>query len=334
MNPQVSIVVPIYNVECYIDQCINSLINQTYKNIEIILVNDGSPDNSPFIADRYAEKDPRIHVIHKKNGGLSDARNVGLSLSRGKYICFVDSDDYVELEMIEKTVSQMLVSQVDVLIYGLYNEIHDEVGNIINKNTVSINPDDPYSVMSVIGYAWNKLYNTDFLKKNKLQFEKGLALVEDIVFNEKVFSVSNRIEYLDVPLYHYVSRKRLTLVKKYHADSYALYKKGFYARRKLMSILFEKNYELNNLIAKSQLDGIRYCCSNMFHYTNDLTFIEKYNNIKEMLEDSETIKQMSYVKTDNLYDKFILFIIKNKLSFCLLILYSLSSIVKKKEVIA
>ena len=95
MDKLISVIVPIYNVEKYLTKCIESIINQTYKNLEIILVDDGSPDKSPIICDEYAKKDNRIKVIHKKNGGLSDARNYGMSLATGEYISFIDSDDYV-----------------------------------------------------------------------------------------------------------------------------------------------------------------------------------------------------------------------------------------------
>ena len=97
----ITIVIPVYKVEKYIDRCIKSVINQTYKNLEIILVDDGSPDNCPKICDEYAEKDKRIKVIHKKNGGLSDARNVGIEAAKGKYISFIDSDDWIEKDFIE-----------------------------------------------------------------------------------------------------------------------------------------------------------------------------------------------------------------------------------------
>ena len=95
MKPLISIIVPVYNVEQYIQRCLNSIINQTYKNLEIILVDDGSPDQCPQICDDYAAKDSRIMVIHKKNGGLSDARNAGLLTSAGEYVAFIDSDDFI-----------------------------------------------------------------------------------------------------------------------------------------------------------------------------------------------------------------------------------------------
>ena len=104
---KVSIIVPIYNVEKYLSKCIESILSQTYKNIEIILVDDGSPDNSPQICDEYAKKDDRIIVIHKANGGVSSARNAGIDIATGKYIGFVDPDDYIENNMYELMVNKI-----------------------------------------------------------------------------------------------------------------------------------------------------------------------------------------------------------------------------------
>jgi len=100
--PVFSLIIPIYKVEKYLDKCVQSIINQTYSNIEVILVDDGSPDNCPWMCEEYEKKDTRIKVIHKKNGGLSDARNKGMSLATGKYIIFVDADDYIALDTCEK----------------------------------------------------------------------------------------------------------------------------------------------------------------------------------------------------------------------------------------
>ena len=101
MNPMISVIVPIYNVEKYLARCVDSIVNQTYKNLEIILVDDGSPDRCPQMCDDYADKDSRNKVIHKKNGGLSDARNAGMAVATGEYISFIDSDDWIETSMFE-----------------------------------------------------------------------------------------------------------------------------------------------------------------------------------------------------------------------------------------
>ena len=119
--PKVSIVVPIYNVEKYLEQCIDSIINQTLKEIEIILVDDGSPDNCPQICDDYVKKDSRIKVVHKTNGGLSSARNAGIEIATGDYIGFVDSDDYIELDMYEKMYNIAIENNVDFVMSDYYS---------------------------------------------------------------------------------------------------------------------------------------------------------------------------------------------------------------------
>ena len=111
-----SIIVPVYNVEKYLDQCMISLLKQTLTNIEIILVDDGSPDNCGIICDKYAETDSRIKVIHKKNGGLSDARNAGLDIATGQYICFIDSDDYIEKDMLKDMYDNIVRTGADITI--------------------------------------------------------------------------------------------------------------------------------------------------------------------------------------------------------------------------
>ena len=114
MKAEISVIVPIYKLEQYLEECVDSLIEQTYKNIEIILVDDGSPDNCGAICDRYAEQDDRIQVIHKKNGGLSDARNAGLDIASGEYVLFIDSDDNVSVDMVEELYGAIKKQNADI----------------------------------------------------------------------------------------------------------------------------------------------------------------------------------------------------------------------------
>ena len=106
-SPLISIIVPVYKVEQYLDYCVDSIVKQTYEKLEIILIDDGSPDNSPEICDRWSERDPRIKVIHKKNGGASEARNIGLDIAAGEYIGFVDSDDYIDKDMYRRMIEEL-----------------------------------------------------------------------------------------------------------------------------------------------------------------------------------------------------------------------------------
>ncbi|MBR1540013.1 MAG: glycosyltransferase [Clostridia bacterium] len=131
----ISIIVPVYKVEKYLDKCINSIVSQTYKNLEVILVDDGSPDSCGKMCDEWTQKDTRIKVIHKENGGLSDARNFGLDCAKGKYIQFVDSDDYIEKDMIEFLYKNLKENNADISICSNY--MVDEE-NVINVGTRKI----------------------------------------------------------------------------------------------------------------------------------------------------------------------------------------------------
>ena len=137
---KLSVIIPIYNVEKYLDRCIKSICNQTYENLEIILVDDGSTDGSPEMCDQYVEKDKRIKVIHKQNGGLSDARNVGLEYATGQYIFFCDSDDYVERDLISECMESISKDSIDILIFAISKiSIRSAISELLNPEAVVAN---------------------------------------------------------------------------------------------------------------------------------------------------------------------------------------------------
>ena len=144
-NPLVSIIVPVYKVERYIHRSIDSLLRQTYNNLEIILVDDGSPDNCPFICDKYAMQDNRIRVIHKSNGGLSDARNAALNVMTGQYVTFVDSDDYIADNMIEKFIETVKLYQCNMVVAGM---------NIIDKNNQNLKEFTPKRIELPVSFTY------------------------------------------------------------------------------------------------------------------------------------------------------------------------------------
>ena len=136
-NPLVTVIVPVYKVEPYLRRCLDSIVNQTYKNLEIILIDDGSPDNCGVICDEYAENDKRIKVIHKENGGVSRARNEGINVARGEYIAFVDSDDYIEPDLVEKSCIAVEKSGSDFLKFGIYEEYYKSNGELLSREEVT-----------------------------------------------------------------------------------------------------------------------------------------------------------------------------------------------------
>lgn len=212
-NPIISIVVPIYNVEQYLVRCIESLINQTYAFIEIILVNDESPDNSASICEEYAKKDSRIQVIHKINGGLSDARNVGMKNSNGQYILFVDSDDYIELNTCERFINEISNKTPD-LVVGNANRI-EKNRTLLMKHTCVTKGEmitggeylkQELRNRTMHMAAWLTLYNTKFLKENNLEFKVGL-LHEDEQFSPRVFLKAKKVIGTDIIFYNYIIRE-------------------------------------------------------------------------------------------------------------------------------
>ena len=208
MKELISIIVPIYKVENYITRCVDSIVNQTYTNLEIILVNDGSPDNCGKICDDYAKKDERIKVIHKQNGGLSDARNAGIEIASGKYISFIDSDDYVEYNYVEILYNSILEHQSDIAISS-HKAIYEN-GTILEKATRENIILKPKEVLKRILYdegidlsAWGKLYKTELFKN--IRYIKG-RLFEDASTTYQLIDKANKISIDSKSTYNYMIR--------------------------------------------------------------------------------------------------------------------------------
>lgn len=205
----ISVIVPIYNVEQYLNQCVESIVNQTYKNLEIILIDDGSPDSCPKLCNEWALRDSRIKVAHKNNGGLSDARNFGLKESTGEYICFVDSDDYISKYMIEAlyTVLKKDSSDICECNYELFYDsqvIKDVYFDINSKYFLKRDALMHLFKEDIFKHvAWNKLYSKNILKD--LYFEKG-KLHEDLFFTYLAFNKSKQISKIDGKYYYYRQR--------------------------------------------------------------------------------------------------------------------------------
>lgn len=211
-NKLISIIVPIYNMEKYLDKCINSIINQTYKNIEIILVDDGSTDKSSKIINKYKKLDKRIKAYYKKNGGLSDARNYGIDKATGEYIGFIDSDDYIEKNMYETLYNNIIKYNADISVVGFnvvyessdinrvkYQEVTDKL-EIYNRKEAF---DLLFDANKFGNFAWNKLYKKELFKNIKYPLGKKM---EDLGTTYKLVEISNKIVYEPLKLYNYFQR--------------------------------------------------------------------------------------------------------------------------------
>jgi glycosyltransferase involved in cell wall biosynthesis len=208
MNDLISIIVPVYNMESYLDRCMSSILNQTYKNLEIILVDDGSTDSSPKMCDDYAIKDNRIKVVHKENGGLSDARNAGLKIATGNYIGYVDSDDWIELDMYERMYNACVENNAQLAVCRYFREYDDKTVDdgtprieIFSRDEILriyITDKDGYMVYNSV---WSKLFKRELVEG--VVFPKGRNS-EDIMYTTRALCKLDKAAYIDTCLYHYV----------------------------------------------------------------------------------------------------------------------------------
>lgn len=207
---KLSIIVPVYGVEKYIDKCLNSLVKQSLKEIEIIVVNDGTKDNSQKIVDKYVKKYPdKIKSYIKENGGQGSARNYGLKKATGEYIGYVDSDDFVEKDMYKKLYNKAKENNYDIVVCGNYNVSEDYQNKNIDAFINNYNTDLENIFFGKMA-VWNKIYKRDILIKNKLEF-KEKVWYEDLAFTLKAIMNSNTFAFIDEPLYDYLIREGSTM---------------------------------------------------------------------------------------------------------------------------
>lgn len=207
-DPLISLIIPVYNVEEFLDRCLESAINQTYENIEIILVDDGSPDSCPKLCDNWSKKDKRIIVVHKLNGGLSDARNAGIKIAKGEYLTFIDSDDYIDKSYVKELYDAIKIDDCDLSISGIVVKYSNRT--VINKYTNEKEILTPKETLKKILYdegidisATAKLYKKELFKN--IQFPKG-RLYEDAATTYKLIYASKKIANNNVPTYFYMIR--------------------------------------------------------------------------------------------------------------------------------
>ena len=334
MNELISIVVPIFNVEKYLEKCIETIINQTYRNIEIILVDDGSLDNSGKMCDEYQKKDTRIKVIHKENGGLSDARNAGIKKAQGKYIAFLDADDYVDFTMYERLYDIVKKENAEIGIsgYSRINEANKEIPYFLdvekyNKdrsflyNMIGTLPTDTEDI-NVGMSVWKCLYNLDIIKENEIYFKSERVYIsEDIIFQIEYFEFVNRVGLVKEPLYKYRYNES-SLSKKYRKDRFEK-QKILYLKEK--SMLEEKgwlNDELRNRLNRTFLMKTKACIKAevVGNKENKKT---RQKNIKSILNDELLIKIIKEYPTKkiNIKSKIYILIMKFKLSKILYKIY-------------
>lgn len=284
MNKQlISIIVPVYNAENYLNKCIESLINQTYNSLEIILINDGSTDNSRHICEKFAKKDKRIKLINQKNSGVSVARNKGIDIAKGKYICFVDSDDYVSQEFVEKMFNHIKINRADLAICNInkvnnkgikYQDYTSFDKNIITK-------EEYYeSINSFGGFLWNKIFKKSII--GNLRLEEDIYYCEDELFVINYVEKCNKISCINEPLYFYCT----------HSNSLSSWKDGW--NEKKITIIKAKQKALN-ILSKYQFsiykDYYLKCLCNYidiyYRYSKKIIKKDKLVNMYQKVQQSD-----------------------------------------------
>jgi len=220
MKPLISVIMPIYKVEQYLRKCLDSVLLQTYANLEIILIDDGSPDNCGKICDEYAEKDSRIKVIHKANGGVAAARNSGLNIAKGDYIGFIDSDDWIEPNMYECLLNDILQNECDISMCEFFVERKkSKIWHIpVNKKIAEADEIIKLSFLNTNFYApWSKLYSKKIFLELRYP-ENGIA--EDMFLFFPIVIKSKKVSFVNVPLYHYIFREDSIIASNFSKSKY------------------------------------------------------------------------------------------------------------------
>ena len=337
-NSLVSVIVPIYNTEKHLKNCIESIINQTYTNLEIILVNDGSTDNSPIICDSYANIDNRIKVVNILNMGVSNARNQGLRSSTGKYIQFVDSDDFIDKDMIEILVNNIESQNADIVMCGIkrvskLDFILDtakhigtfEIEDFIIKNIEMIGD-------NLFGSPCNKLYKYDIIKKHDIMFDPLIEYAEDLIFNYEYFRNIDRVTVNSNCLYNYNRDIEDTLSSKFRIDCYENLN---YTYEQTIDFLdtFQLNqdnlYKINNKFANKYIGLVDYLLTT----DNNLNKNEIRLLIIKHLKRYEKRKMLDGSKFHSIYFYIIWYLVKREYFSLLYLLSKLKDNIKNNDFI-
>lgn len=249
--PLISVIVPVYHAERYLDRCIRSILNQTESSIELWLIDDGSPDRCGDICDAFARKDARVHVVHKKNAGVSAARNDGIKRASGKYIAFVDADDYIEPNMLSSLVSLAERARADITICGYYIEQgHMQKTAKLCCDDGDYNKTDAEQLLfkffgkdyTGLASMCNKLYLRSFLNRQNIQVDESLQRAEDFWFNFEAIERSTHVSVISMPLYHYTQNEESVM----HCYRETQFEDWTRNRKRLLSIANERGISIQS----------------------------------------------------------------------------------------
>lgn len=315
--PKVSVIMPVYNVEKYIRASIESVLAQTYQDFELLIVDDGSPDKCPNICDEYATQHSNIRVFHKTNGGLSSARNVGVENAIGKYILFVDSDDTIEEDLLERVIAAAEHTQADVTVFGIHTQVYkdgvlvsEKYGNHASKTLIGHAEIERNFIWLTENSLWNfpvdKLYLRKVLVENQIQADSFYDRVcEDTVFLLDLYPYVNTISVMEGCYYNYFIRDTQSVVAKFIPERYEKYYGRFCKTKQLMNNM-QPEYQDENFLYELYCTFIIWAYEFMFHKDCKYALIQRYNYIKELFSIRKESKRFcvnaaEYIKTQEIF---------------------------------
>lgn len=255
-KPNISVIVPIYNNERHLKQCIESLTNQTLENIEIILVNDGSSDGSQMICESYEKMDSRIKLINQKNSGVSAARNRGMKIARGRYIAFSDSDDYYELDALKKLYCAAELNKADWVIGATAKDVFGRLEVVSIDERVAVSKEERQRIIVnttqnyMINQLWGKLYRLSIIKENNVYMRSEMSCGEDVEWICRFVSLTKVIASIAAITYHYVVRNAESLSQRFNPDYFANIEKQYSSIKRLY--ISEDMWETHGNVVMSQ----------------------------------------------------------------------------------
>lgn len=282
-----SIIMPIYNTGKYLHKCIDSILSQTLTDFELILVDDGSIDESGTICDKYASQDDRIKVIHKENEGVSIARNTGLKIAQGEYIGFIDSDDWIEPDMYEKLYNLALKNSCDIVMCDTVTKYDDKPDE---EDTITQLPEDvllmkeqisPKLLCEIAGSACRCIYRRQILINNNVLFPKNIPLSEDRIFNILAMGYANAVYYTKNPFYNRYVRKG-SAVSKYHINMCSIIDKVRNGYMEAIEMAWNDRSEYKLIYEKQIVHMTHGAINNAFYKDSPKNFKEKIEEIKEI----------------------------------------------------
>ncbi|WP_294130928.1 glycosyltransferase [uncultured Clostridium sp.] len=337
---KVSVIIPIYNMEKHIDKCLNSVINQSLEEIEIILIDDGSTDNSLKICNLYKEKDKRVKVYSKDNSGVSSARNMGIKKSKGKYLTFIDPDDYIEKNMLKDMYEKIEYDKSELVICDYTIDYINSYKNInlrYNKKLFLDNEIVEKFILPFIGVKefgdefwmagfrspWGKLYKKNIISNNNIFFNEKLKIGEDVIFNLKYLICIKSISYINKNYYNYV-KNDTSVMNRYKKDYLEICENYVFELENIIK-KYKLGKEAKERLAKEKLKSITLIIKNECSLENKKSLLKKIFYLKKVTSSNlayQAIKENEYNKLPYL-QKIRINLIKYKMNIILYIYYKI-----------